>query len=346
MYLRQFLAEDLKEISPSVLYKEYPNISIPELKVNELRYDQLLAIADQAKYDLLTVVNSTKNDQMAYHSVGDLAMEQIITERIFGIDTNSNSWTSIFIICTTVILSVSVAYLFFKLNTLTTMIILSQSTRLGIQALSIQDNIVLEYRTSTQMPPNTNIYSLLDFKNDIVSILPVEIIILIAIMCLLLIAVGYAVHRIYRKSHIRSQTTCLLQVGNSTKHVNIPWTKMIYPPEFYGVQIKPSHNSNVKVMIHNENWPISKARIQIVNQEIKVTNASLAMTSMMKLKNEISFFTARKTINIIQEPHFVALVMLDVHNAIKSCTMLRSMDQEEISSLPELEKMPSLETSN
>lgn len=336
MYLRQFLADDLRNISPNVLYKEQPNITLPELQFNQLKYDQLLAISDKAKYDLLTVVNATKSDKQAFHSIGDLAMQQIFADRIEGSNFGSRDWSTALLSSATVILTIVVAYLYFKLNAMSALIIMSQG-HIRTQAAAIEDNIVLRY--TTPMTTTQNIYSLLELKDDIVSNLPVEIIMLISIICLIIITVGYLAYKLYHKNQFGSQTKCIIQIGNLTQYVNITWAKLLYPADYYKVHIKQSRHEVAEARIFNHNWPISKARIQLVNIEIKIANPTLEIEALIELKHQIGFFSARKAINISQEPYYIAILLVDNHNTIKSCTKLRSMELKEAQNTPPLYPM-------
>ena len=169
MYLRQFLTEDFERISPDVLYKDFPNISLPGLKTDQLTYKALIALSDEARFDLLRVVNATKNDKKTFHTVGDMAMQQLLGEtETFGMTDITSTILSAIVVG----LTVAVIYLFFKLKTLTTLMIVTQRGY-GIQAMEVQNGLALKYEIPVVSTPSP--YTLLDLKNDFVSILPLEL---------------------------------------------------------------------------------------------------------------------------------------------------------------------------
>jgi hypothetical protein len=321
MYLKQFLTEDLSGISPNAMYKNFPNISLPALKVNQLREDTLIALSEESKFDMLKAVNATKFEKQAYRSLGDLAMQQI--------GSGTSDYSSIsdvaspFLSVLTIGMAAVVIYLFFKIRTLAAIVALSQG-RYGVQATEIQDKLALKYTIPTISTVSP--YNLVDLKNDIISTLPVEIMILFAIIALLLISGGYVAYKLYQRHYIGPQTSCVIQIGNLTQHVNIKWTMLLHPPNFYTVYIQ-STKALCQARVLNQNWPISKARLILANVEVQLRNTALDLNSILEVKNELSFFEARKVIHIIQEAHFIALLMLDKKGSIKSCTRLRAFDQ-------------------
>ena len=92
---------------------------------------------------------------------------------------------------------------------------------------------------------------------------------------LIVIAISYILYKLYHRHNCGPQAHCIIQVGNLTEHINIAWTKLVYPPEFYTIQVKNLKQDSCEARVFNNNWPISKARIQLTNLELKIMNASL-----------------------------------------------------------------------
>ena len=135
-------------------------------------------------------------------------------------------------------------------------------------------------------------------------------------------------YKVFQKQCIAPQTQCIIQFGNLTTHENIKWISLLHPPEHYTVNLSMLNSKGqCQARVFNQNWPIAKARLQITNVEIQFRNPALDLISVVEIKHELSFFEARKIIQITQEEHFIALLLLNNKNKIKVCIKLRAFDQ-------------------
>ena len=166
------------------------------------------------------IVNSTKNGKTVFDTAGQLALQ-----KLFEIDTSdfsplsSKDWMSGINGVITVILIVALAYLYFKIKSMATMLLVISHARPNA-AQSAAEYLKLQFTlppTTTSQPFNVKtLTELISIEQTILSFLIIFIVIIIIIVA----------YRHFHKFHFGPQSHINIQLGNVTDSSTLPFLKL------------------------------------------------------------------------------------------------------------------------
>ena len=339
MFLKQFLQEDMQSISPEVMYSKQPNISLPQLKLHQQEYSNLLALSDNLKFEISQVINATKADQSAFQSVGHVALQQLLLDRDLDSSFNllsTRDWAIALLSCATVTLTLMTSYLLFKFRALSAIVFLSHRAG-GANALSFGKALQLAYTLPTTTVADD--WSALNlWMKSVEEILPIEIAILMFMIAFITVSFALKLYRYYKKQTLGPQAFCFVQIGNISNAVNIKWGSLALPPEFYSFHSQ-AKQCEPSVSVITSSWPITSCQLTINAIELGLENPSLDLKVALQRSKAISFWQARKALKMMQSDYFVVVVLTDNRNNVKSCLKVRSLERLQD---PRLARYPAL----
>jgi len=323
-FLSQLFADtdEIKKLNPLKLYKSFPNITIPALPSRLTQYNKLLAMTADSKFELTQIINSTKQGKSLFDTAGHIALQQILdsstTDDSFDI-FSSKDWLLALLMLATILLSATMAYLFSKMKTLSTMVLVLSNTRPGLAQLT-PDKLNLLF-TTKMTPPPASIISL-DSLSVISELISLEAAILSFLILLFLSIIVLAIYRYYHKFHFGAQTKCFLQVGNITSSICIPWASLSYPPGFYTIKTTLKA-TEVGLNIQVGSWICGYDKLSVNGVQLSINNINLDLQIDMILCKSIPFFLSRKLLRIMHDNYFVVFLLTDSCRKIRFCTILK-----------------------
>ena len=324
VFLAQLFADTdvLKGLDPNKLYPQTPEIKVPKLTLATNKYSEMIARSQNSKYQLAQIVNATKNGNSIFDTAGQLALQQILEFNPTSFDvTNTKDLFVGMSGCITILLVVSIIYLYFKMKSMSALILLlSHANPNNAQLGLASDSLKLQFT----LPQTTTASTLtLNSFTDLTKLISLEQTVLVCIIIFIIVTITNAAYRHFQRSHLGAQSRAFLQVGSITENCTIPFIKLSCPHQFYIVKTIRKDNK-VTASISYGAWFFSTDTLIISGLQLSVCNPALDLEILLSLNKKIPFLSTRKLARIIQKEHFLAFILTNKKGQIKTCVPIRT----------------------
>ena len=287
--LQEFFDDStLSNISAHITYHQPLEVQIPEIKVFQQQFSDIMSSDKEQHLNLKTVIQATRNQQWAYNSLA----EPFISNKLLPTNSviNYTAIISYFGLALSLSLTVGIIYLLFRTNKLTaTVIALTQCQKSTTATVPPQ----LIYTLPTMTPDNTFTNTWYIFYQDHFTQLIIAIIGIVVVLV-------YIGHKFRKNSHA---TMMSLELTNGPDCVVIPLQPLPFCPEHWQFT---SSDSISDITVDG----YIKPKVRLNWHDLTVTNTFTGQTLRPPLEVTISHWMAYNIRKIISGPHNMYLFLI------------------------------------
>jgi len=240
-YLSEFFDQDIFEaIEDDMLLNESIPAVLPQLLVASKAYDAKLAKEHKYAFDLQTVINQTKDDEMMFQSLSHYLYNVLLTDHTHNKTFDLfNIFDWLLLLATVAGITALIMVIILRYRLRTVMILLASAQRAHAVENVNEFQIPTAFHYTTAASVGTSNLTLFNYYGDLREIFPVELTLL---LCFILFLISVFVCLLYRYYNRRTcRTIIMLEVGNQKTSYWWNVAKLPYTAEFYRIVVdKPS----------------------------------------------------------------------------------------------------------
>ena len=327
MYLSHFFPmSDIRSIFADTVFQFPPNISVPPLPINSVMYHHQLAISQQAKFDLETIINATKSQKDVFSSIGHVAFQHVIDlnqqTRAFNL-FSFRDWLLLLLCLFCLVLFISIAYLRVRLQALAAVTLLA-SRPMTTYAANIPSAFALQY--TFPATPSYDYIQLSDLTSTVAELIPIDVTLLLMLCVIGLLYVINRLRQWYHRYFPNHLTSLLLQIGNMNSSICIPWGKFVHPHQFYNFSVQKNSAKDIRLTL-THHW-FGFYILELHGIHTMVSHKILDLHQTVGKQQLIFYFTARPLKQLLIKDHFIAFIVQDSEDNISSCMKLQSFNRD------------------
>ena len=269
---------------------------LPSLRISQSSYNQLISISKTKRYQMVDLINKTKNDVVAFDSLEDYVYNAMLQEQSNHRSFNLFSLKDWIFLLTSLVAIVALGLSILLYCKIRTILIL-----LGTMHGQTRAERLFIFTSSTAVPETDNVEKHITWLRRIV---PCEIII---VLCLFAVIVLLTVQicMFIRRKRINYATTLKLAVTSNTGRVTLLLNKLAYPAAHYKLTVQTQ--ALTLQLIKN----LFSYSINGLNG-FTLQNIALNLPVAVNYRPTITIYTARRLQSILKVRHVMTLEFYDV----------------------------------
>ena len=237
-YLTEFFEEELtKYISSETYLNDTITAILPPLAVAGKAYDAKLAVEHKAVYDMLEVLNETKQDSVMFDNLAHYLYNVLLSSHTQNPSFDLwNPYDWLLMIASVSSFLALILAIILRLRVRTLFLLLAGIRRAN--AVEGSHKIPQLWQFTLSPPKAATNVSNPDYLSVFREILPVDILILLCFVFLLLFLALNFCYQLRRRRNVR--TSLILEIGNQSKSYSWSVIGLPYPPSYYSFSIDAS----------------------------------------------------------------------------------------------------------
>ena len=334
-YLTEFFDDQLLEyISEDLFLNDTITAVLPPLAIAGKTYEAKMALEKKAAYDLVEVLNETKEDSLVYSDLSHYLYNVLLSSHTHNRNFDWFNFYDWLLVLATACGGVAlILVIMVKLRVRTIMVMLAAVRGANAVENFNQHKVPRFLHFSTAMPTAQLNFSAADYFGVLREILPVDVLILLCLILLLLLLLAYFIYQVRCRSYVR--TTLLLEIGNKVTKNTWHVADLSYSPGFYKILVNPGL---VSVRLTELFWSAS------VNWSRGVTILNAAIEMAVTVPDNLPILPWRLTAmrTLMSNEYYVALLVVngltsELVEVVKLKTLPRIQQGRETSMYPAVE---------
>jgi len=288
-YLSEFLHYDVvKELRADLFLNRSMEAKLPKLPIASAEFERNLKLEQEMSLDLESAITDSKSDKQIYKSLSHYLYNRMIESQAMESDFdvfNVFTWITVAGLTMGVLAFLWAIMLHLRYKALYMMLLARLPKSTALPTLPWE---VVYTKPTTTMSPKT--YDLVDIKQELINILPVDLTLLLLIVVLF---AGFLAFRLYKCCRAKKRHTYLyIQVSDEENSVKWLIASLSYLPIHYKVEASRTSSINLTQSYFSAKVSLSgmlKVICKPLNSEVKISReGQMYGWSLFKLRKILS----------------------------------------------------------